>query len=455
MSVPKKEKKPPIQPQDQSRVGEEKAGRRFTLQALFNDNRFVAILSLVLALIMWFVIYLQNTPNSNETISNVPVSISYENSMAQDLGLEIIGDATATVDVNVTGSRYTVQNLTADDFTARVSLSSVTRAGTYTLSIQVIRNVVSDEYTITSWTPEEIQLTFDQIVTRTFPVEVSTPNLTAADGYLMETPYADIDYVTVTGPQTEVDQISRCAVTIDAERELTETLTTSGTIQFYDAAGSVIESENLEYDHDTVTVTIPIYKTRTLDLQVEFVNVPRGFPIEQLGYTLSRDTILVASPSETIDNIDAITVGPIDFREIDIGTEITLDITLNAGLKNVENVDSVTVTFPSYGLTSRTMDVSKDNFVIENLPSGYTVEVLTEQLEDVRIVGDTSIVNDLTAEDLVGTIDLSQYSISRGRYTVSVKIYVQGRVLAWAVGEYSVEIEATPPETAESASTSG
>ena len=224
---------------------------------------------------------------------------------------------------------------------------------------------------------------------------------------------------------------------------------------FFNAAGSVIESENLEYDHDTVTVTIPIYKTRTLDLQVEFVNVPRGFPIEQLGYTLSRDTILVASPSETIDNIDAITVGPIDFRDIDIGTEITLDITLNAGLKNVENVDSVTVTFPSYGLTSRTMDVSKDNFVIENLPSGYTVEVLTEQLEDIRIVGDTSIVNDLTAEDLVGTIDLSQYSISRGRYTVSVKIYVQGRVLAWAVGEYSVEIEATPPETAESASTSG
>ncbi len=161
----------------------------------------------------------------------------------------------------------------------------------------------------------------------------------------------------------------------------------------------------------------------------------------------------MASPSETIDNIDAITVGPIDFREIDIGTEITLDITLNAGLKNVENVDSVTVTFPSYGLTSRTMDVSKDNFVIENLPSGYTVEVLTEQLEDIRIVGDTSIVNDLTTEDLVGTIDLSQYSISRGH--VSVKIYVQGRVLAWAVGEYSVEIEATPPETAESASTSG
>ena len=149
----------------------------------------------------------------------------------------------------------------------------------------------------------------------------------------------------------------------------------------------------------------------------------------------------------------AITVGPVDFREIDIGTEITLDITLNAGLKNVENVDSVTVTFPSYGLTSRTMEMNRDNFVIENLPSGYTVDVLSTGLENIRIVGDSSIVADLTAEDLVGTIDLSQYSISRGQYTVSVKIYVQGRVLAWAVGSYTVEIEATPPEAAESTQT--
>ena len=101
------------------------------------------------------------------------------------------------------------------------------------------------------------------------------------------------------------------------------------------------------------------------------------------------------------------------------------------------------------------MDVSKDNFVIENLPSGYTVEVLTEQLEDIRIVGDTSIVKRPDGRGPGGHHRPLPVLNQRGRYTVSVKIYVQGRVLAWAVGEYSVEIEATPPETAESASTSG
>ena len=113
---------------------------------------------------------------------------------------------------------------------------------------------------------------------------------------------------------------------------------------------------------------------------------------------------------------------------------------LNAGFRNVENVSEVTVTFPSYGLSSRTMELQ--NFVLENLPAGYDVQVLSGRLSDVRIVGDSSLLASLTTEDLVGTIDLSQYSISKGQYNVNVKIYVQGRILAWAVGEYTVDIDA-------------
>lgn len=447
----KKKNGAPLQPDKMGKGEQAGAARRLSLQALFNDNRFVAVLSLTCAIILWFVIYLQAKPDVNRTINNVPVTINYENSMAQDLGLEIIGDIPTTVDVFVTGKRYKVTALTENDFRAQVSLASVTKAGTYTLQINAYRNEASEEYKITSWSPTEVQVTFDQIVTRTFPIEINTPGLTAADGYLMETAYADIDYVTVTGPQTELDKITRCIVTIPVERELNETLTTSGALTFLDESGAAVATDNLEYDHESVTVTIPIYKTKYLDLNVEFVNVPKGFPIEQLGYTLSRDKILVASPSETIDNIDSITVGPIDFREIDIGAELTLDITLNAGLKNVENVGSVIVTFPSYGLTTRVLDM--DNFVIENLPSGYDVSILTAKLEGVRIVGDSSIVSELTSEDLVGTIDLSQYSISKGQYTVTVKIYVQGKVLVWAVGEYTVDVQATPKEAPSETST--
>ncbi len=443
----KKEKKDKDAPAAASEQAEKKKEHRgVTLRSLFNNNKFVALLSIFCATLLWFAVCMQQTTDFNGTVSNVPVTVSYDNSMAQDLGLELIGDIKTTVDVHVTGTRYAITSLDADDFSARISLSSVTKAGSYILSIEVIPKASSSDYTITSWSPAEVELTFDKIVSKTLPVEIITPNLTASEGYLMETAYADVDYITVTGPQTEVNKIAHCAVNIATEQELSETFTSTGTATLIDDMGAIVSSENIEYDHSSVTVTVPIYKTRELPLNVEFINVPRGFPIEQLGYTLSRNTILVASPSATIDNVDAITVGPIDFREIDIGTELTMDITLNAGLKNVENVTAVTVTFPTYGLSARTLDL--DNFVFENVPAGYDIKTLSDSIEDIRVVGDSSIIADLTQEDLVGIIDLSQYSLSRGRYTVSVKVYVQGKVLAWAVGEYSVSIDVVPKETA-------
>ncbi|HIT94139.1 MAG TPA: hypothetical protein IAC43_03035, partial [Candidatus Faecivivens stercoripullorum] len=94
--------------------------RGVTIQSLFNNNKFVALLSIICATILWFTVCMQQTTDFNDTVSNVPVSISYENSMAQDLGLELIGDINTTVDVHVTGTRYAITSLDADDFNARV-----------------------------------------------------------------------------------------------------------------------------------------------------------------------------------------------------------------------------------------------------------------------------------------------------------------------------------------------
>ncbi|MBQ4051128.1 MAG: hypothetical protein IJD13_05815 [Oscillospiraceae bacterium] len=418
--------------------------KRITLNDLFNNNKFVAVLSVIFAVLLWFSIYLADKPNSNTTVNGVPVTINYENSMAQSLGLEIIDEIPLTVDVAVSGKRYKITRLDESNFKAQVSLASVSKAGEYTLQVQVLRNESDSEYEIINWTPAQVTLRFDQIITKQFPVEITAPGLSADNGYLMESPYADVDYVTVKGPQNEVSKIERCVVNLPIEKALTESLTAVGTATFLDRNGASIISDNLICENSNISITIPIYKTRQLPLKVEFVNIPKGFPIDQLKYTLSRSTVLVASPSETIDNMESITIGPIDFRTIDIGSEIPLEVVLNAGFKNVENVSEITVTFPSYGLTSKNMELQ--NFVIENAPAGYEAEVLTGKLRDVRIIGDSSVLSELTPEDLVGSIDLSQYSVSKGQYNVAVKVYAQGRVLAWAVGEYSADIQVTEKE---------
>ena len=99
-------------------------------------------------------------------------------------------------------------------------------------------------------------------------------------------PYADIDFLTVKGPEADVNKIDRCVINIDTEDELTESFNTSGTVVLLDKNGDPVKSDQLDMDNqDLISVTIPIYKAKTLPLQVEFVNIPRGFPISELSYT--------------------------------------------------------------------------------------------------------------------------------------------------------------------------
>lgn len=414
--------------------------RKISFQKLFDNDNFVRIFAIIAAIVAWFAVTISQIPQRNRTIVNVPVSINYEGSIPQSLGLQRIGDTEFTVTVYVTGKNATVQKLTADDFIATVSLNNVNQAKDYTLPIEVTKKNENADYVINSWSDTEVTLTFDKIVTKQFKLEISTPKLSAADGYILETPYADVEDITVSGPQNVVDRIDRCVMVLDNEGELTDSLSVSGTPTLLDKNGAAVTSEYLTVEPGTVEVTVPIYRTKKLTLEPQFVNVPKGFPLEKLKYTLSQNAIMVAAANDIVDNQDTVILGPIDFRTVDIGKEMTLDVTLPAGFINTENVTSVTITFPSYGMTSKTFSVPRSNFVFENVPAGYEAVLTTSSLENVKIVGDSTIMDNLTSDDLVASIDLSQVTPKKGQYTVPVRVYCQNRVLAWAVGEYTTVI---------------
>ena len=414
--------------------------KKISFQELFDNDVFVRVFAIVGAIVAWFAVSISQTPQRNKTIPNVPVTINYEGSIPQSLGLQRIGDTEFTVTVYVTGKNAKVQKLTADDFIATVSLNNVNQAKDYTLPIEVTKKTNDGDYNINSWSDTEVTLTFDKIVTKQFTLEISTPKLSAADGYILEKPYADLETITVSGPQNVVSRIDRCVMALDNEEELTDSLTVSGAPTLLDKNGAAVISEHLSVDPETVEVTVPVYRTKKLTLEPQFVNVPKGFPLDKLRYTLSQNAIMVAAANDIVDNQDSVILGPIDFRTVDIGKEMTLDVTLPAGFINTENVTSVTITFPTYGLTSKTFSVPKSNFVFENVPSGYEAILTMNLLENVKIVGDSTIISVMTSDDLVASIDLSQVTANKGQYTVPVRVYCQNRVLAWAVGEYTTVI---------------
>ena len=108
------------------------------------------------------------------------------------------------------------------------------------------------------------------------------------------------------------------------------------------------------------------------------------------------------------------------------------------------------VQFDSTGMVEKNFNVT--NIVVENVPLNYEVEVTTEQINDVRVIGPQSIVNGLVAGDIVATIDLSESSsIASGQIELPVKITIPNKGLVWASGNYraiiSIQEVGTDAET--------
>ena len=215
-----------------------------------------------------------------------------------------------------------------------------------------------------------------------------------------------------------------------------------GEVSFYDANNNKLEFDQyLTYTPQTINVTVPGYKQKTVPLTFAFTNVPDGFPIDQLKYEMSHSEITIATPNNAVDSISELSVGNIDFRKVDVGSVITLDVNLPSSYRNVDNITQVTVTFPSEGMGSKLLTISNLNIV--NTPAEYNIQLVTNRLSNVKIVGDADVVKGITAADVVASIDLMDTTVTTGQFSVPVKISIPNKGLVWAAGEYTVVIRAS------------
>ena len=99
------------------------------ISRLFDNDFFVKILSVLAAVIGWFLVALIVNPNVEATIHNVPVRVAVEQSTAQQMGLDVVGGGDQTISISVKGKRYQVGALTVDDFSAVAYPTSVSTTG--------------------------------------------------------------------------------------------------------------------------------------------------------------------------------------------------------------------------------------------------------------------------------------------------------------------------------------
>ncbi len=425
----------------------------------FLNNLKTIIQAIVFSIVIWVFISIQIFPDVSLHIRDIPVSCQPTNFMI-DENLRISSVDTQNVTIQINGKRYSISQLTASDFSAVCDLSKVYEAGTFDVPINVVPTADNADINITS-KDLTAKVSVVKIITREIKVTPNTDSLMIADGMQIE---GDVtvtpSFMTVTGEESLVNSIDHVeAIASYGEGALDHSEELSASPTFFNAKGVKIASPDVIYSTDEFTVNVPVYKLKTLPIQVKFTGSTGsyGFDPADLEYTMSINEITIASPDSSIDNLSAIDIGEISLSALtlkDLQGGVQLPVELPEGYKNISGNKTITVTFPEaddFGQLGFT--VPAENFTVINSPTKYSVKMLTNEIV-VNVVGYSNYIQTMTSSDIYATINLLGMDITEGKKSVTVTFRLKGsNASAWVTGEeYKVDIlilENKEPETPE------
>ena len=412
----------------------------------FKRNLGNLILAVVFSVIIWFAVSIQIFPNVYDHVDGVAVTAE-PTSFMQEENLQII-DFEDTVSIQIQGKRYAIGMLTAEDFTASLDLSDITSPGTHTVNINLGMVQANNDCEIIS-NGLTSKVTVQRIISKDIPLDVNTANLSLGEGLQIQTDDIEISaaFVTVSGDESLVNSVARATIEPVYDGTMTETTAVSGTVSLYNAAGNKIENPELEYQANNYSVTIPIYRVKTLPLNISFI-YPENFDSSSIEYSIVPKEITIAAPATdtAIENLDRIDIGEINLASITARDlqGVNLAISLPDGYKNLSNTGRAQVTFEntdSYGKLEFT--VSTANFTVLNGDSEYDYSFVTSQF-DVTAIGPSGVLQNLSQDDITGTVNLLGIPIEEGVKNVTVTLRIAGQnVTAWITGEYKIDIRAT------------
>ncbi len=419
-----------------------------------NSNLLLIIASAVIAFVLWIIMSLTAFPETTVVLRDVPIDFSIAGSYADVAGISVLDTSDSTVNLSINGQRYLIGDYTNDDVHVGVNLDSVRAPGVYELAL-VVTSTSGDVIEVEQIEPSTVRVEFDYMITKTFSVEDGTltadiSNVSVASGYIIDPSEVQINpsSVELYGPRDYINQITSCAVTVDTAATVMSTLNTTNTSLVMYNGDNVLQNDRITVQTEGFELVVPVYMRKDLKLDVEIQTYFDQFDISSLNYTIEPDTIAVRSQSDRITELEEISLGYIDLRNINIGQSFSLPISDTDYYTNISGIDTATVTFELEGYSTKNVTINNSQIFAINVPSGYRVNIESDRIRNITVVGPSEIIDQIDSTDVIAQINMLDYNISAGYAIYTVTVYLPMYNNCWCTGVYQVycNIEELPPE---------
>ena len=412
----------------------------FSIRDLLNNKKFAVTFSIVAAFIIWLILSLYQTPEREQTFTDVPLTINTKGTVVEELGMGIINDVSdIKISVTVYGPNYVVSSLDSQDLTVTASLSDVTAPGTYVLSLNPVKTNKRGDYTFVNISPSSITAKFDYIDTQEFDVVPQAEGVSAVSNLIAEAPVlssTDDAKITIKGPRTEMKKIASVVAYKEVNKVLESTTSFDADIKLFDEEGNELDKKPFDIEKETVKISVPISKKATFNLVPTFTNAPSDDAKNNLSIKLDVDTITVIGPPNTIDSMQNVELSPIDYTQISKSNgTFTLAPVFPDGVKSLDNIEQVVAQINTSALSEKTFNISNIEFI--NKADSITTASATN-IKNVKICGPSRVVRNLTEDDFKAVVDLK--GKATGEYTMNVTITCHSNPVVWQVGKYTVSV---------------
>lgn len=398
-------------------------------------------LAFAIALSLWMYVITYVSTDHEMTLYNVPVALEGK-TMLTERGFMILNEEDFTVDLKLSGSRQDVSKCNSGNIQLVVDLTGIYDPGEHKLTYSIVYpGDVPTGSVSAQKDPDRVTVIVAKKKTKEIPVEVTYLGDVPAD-YIKDTSAVELDnkYVEITGPEEVVDKIDHASITIDCSGR-TETIYESYRYELQDANDAPVDAGWITTNVSEVKVYLPVSMVKNLPLIVTVID-GGGATVDTTKLVFDPAQISVSGSETALDALTELNIGTIDLSQITEDQDLTFEISLPEGIRNVSNLPTATVSISFPRLATREFTITE--FEPVNLAEGKAWEPLTKQLT-ITVRGLKSEVQQLTASEIIARVDLSGVENTSA---VEPDIVFPERCESLGVlGSYSVSVQVTQSET--------
>lgn len=413
----------------------------------WKNNLGLKIMAVLFAVFLWWTVVNIDDPVQSQTYQ-VEVQIKNPQVVTNAGKSYQIDDSLKTVKVTVKARRKVLDEIKASDITATADLLEMeTVSGIVPIRIEI----KGFDYEEATANPRNIQITTEDTDKRTFPIQVATTG-SVQDGYILdkENTAAVPQSIAISGPKSSLGRITRVVAKVDVS-ELSADSQLQAEVIYYDSADNIVPKDSLSSNCDKNGVMVDVKLLKTKEVEIRFdtseIIVADAYLFKELE--VEPQKITIAGTIDKLATVTNIMVGSEALKQDNISSNVETVINIEEYLPDGiqladEDSGNIVVRILLEEAGTKTILLPVRSIKVNGTPEGFDVTYGPEQEVSLKFSGPTEVLESLTSEKIIASINLAEYT-KEGTYDIPVQI-IDAPEQCEYIGDATVQITFTKQE---------